>query len=100
MALVLVIEDNQDVRENLEDIMKFKGFKVVSTDNAVTGINLALNKEPDLVISDIMMPEMDGYAFVKQLRNTPKISNIPVILLTAKKFTEAKIKTLDTGADH
>tara|TARA_Y100000782_G_C10188440_1_gene268449 strand:+ start:10848 stop:11591 length:744 start_codon:yes stop_codon:yes gene_type:complete len=99
MALILVIEDDISVRENLEEILQFKGFQVISATDGVEGLNLAHEKEPDLIISDIMMPEMDGYEFLKNVRQSPKISNIPVILLTAKTLTESKIKGLEYGAD-
>jgi len=99
MALILVVEDDQSVRENLEEILHFKGFSVVSADNAKLGIKLASGKEPDLIISDIMMPEVDGFTFLQQIKSDAKLSNIPVILLTAKTLTESKIKGLEYGAD-
>ncbi len=99
MALILVVEDDQSVRENLEEILHFKGFSVISADNAKLGIQMAREKEPDLIISDIMMPEMDGFSLLKHLKQDTKLSNTPVILLTAKTLTESKIKGLEFGAD-
>lgn len=99
MANILVIEDEASVRENLEEILEFKGFNVLSADNASRGFDLAVEKEPELIISDIMMPGMDGYEFLQKLRKSPKISNLPVIFLTAKTLTSSKIKGLEYGAD-
>ena len=99
MALILVVEDDQSVRENLEEILHFKGFSVISADNAKLGIKLANEKEPDLIISDIMMPEVDGFTFLQQVKSDAKLSATPVILLTAKTLTESKIKGLEYGAD-
>jgi DNA-binding response OmpR family regulator len=99
MALILVVEDDHSVRENLEEILHFKGFSVVSADNAKLGIKLANEKEPDLIISDIMMPEVDGYTFLQQVKSSAKLSATPVILLTAKTLTESKIRGLEYGAD-
>ncbi len=99
MALALIIEDDPSVKENLEEILNFKGFHVIAASEGKMGLELAIAKEPDLIISDIMMPEMDGYTLVKEVRGNARISNTPVILLTAKTLAESKIKGLEIGAD-
>lgn len=99
MALVLVIEDDPVVRENLEELFTFKGYQVLTSEDGQRGLQMAQNKRPDLIISDIMMPELDGYELVQKVKESQFLSYTPVILLTAKTLTESKIKGLEYGAD-
>lgn len=99
MSNILIIEDDSSVRENLEELLRFKGYTVFSSGDGIAGMDMARKKEPDLIISDIMMPHMDGYELLKNVRETPALSNTPVILLTAKTMTESKIMGLEYGAD-
>lgn len=99
MSNILIIEDDPAVRENLEEILEFKGFRVFSTADGKEGLDMALKKEPDLIISDIMMPEMDGYQLLTRVREIPALTNTPVILLTAKNMIDSKIQGLEIGAD-
>lgn len=99
MSTILIIEDDPTVRENLEEILKFKGFSVLSAHDGRSGFEIAKRKEPELIISDIMMPEMDGYQVLKSIRQYPTLAHTPVILLTAKTLSESKIKGLEYGAD-
>jgi two-component system, sensor histidine kinase ChiS len=96
--LVLLVEDNPDVRsyirEQLEEI-----YRVAEADNGVEGIKIAQEIIPDLIISDVMMPKMDGYQFCKSIRADEKTSHIPLIMLTARAGIEHKIDSLETGAD-
>jgi two-component system, sensor histidine kinase and response regulator len=84
MKKILVVEDNETVRNNLIDILKMNQFKVEYADNGSIGYQTALKEVPDLIISDIMMPEMDGYELLIRIRDTPSISHIPFIFLSAK----------------
>ena len=95
---VLLVDDNIDILTYISGLLK-KHYKVYSTDNGSDGIDLAKRKYPDLIISDIMMDGIDGYALCKQIKQNISTSHIPVILLTAKKGIESKIKGLETGAD-
>jgi signal transduction histidine kinase/DNA-binding response OmpR family regulator len=95
---VLVIEDNAEVRffirQSLED-----HYHVVEAVNGAEGVRMAVELVPDLILSDVMMPEMDGYQACRALKSRDETSHIPVILLTAKAGTESKLEGLDTGAD-
>ena len=81
---ILIIEDNQDVRENLAELLVLSNYSVQTADNGKAGIKLAMEERPDLIICDIMMPELDGYGVLKVLNNNPNLATIPFIFLTAK----------------
>ncbi len=96
--LVLVIEDNKDLREYLQ--VEFDGkFKLLEADNGKTGFAVAMDKIPDLIISDIMMPEMDGIELCEALKSEEKTSHIPIILLTAHGSLALTKEALKMGAD-
>ena len=95
---VLVTEDNEDVRKFIVDILA-DYYHVLEAENGLKGLEVALDQVPDLIVSDVMMPEMDGYDFCRQLKEDERTSHIPVVLLTAKAGMESKLEGLDTGAD-
>lgn len=97
-STLLIVEDSEDVRIYLQDILKLD-FDLLNAENGEKGLSEALEKLPDLIISDVMMPIMDGIEFCKQVKSDWKTSHIPVILLTAKASAESKIEGLETGAD-
>lgn len=95
---ILVVEDNADVRTYIEDQLQNK-YMVMTAENGKEGLAVALEKIPDLIITDLMMPEMDGTALCRSLKTDERTSHIPVIMLTAKADRSDKIKGLETGAD-
>jgi DNA-binding response OmpR family regulator len=98
LPLVLIVEDNQDVARYLQSC--FNGaYQLLFAKDGQEGIDLALEHTPDLIISDIMMPEKDGYELCRTLKNTEASSHIPIVLLTAKAELDAKIEGLQKGAD-
>jgi len=98
LPVLLVIEDNLDIQSYIKDELK-DGFEVKTADNGESGLQKAINFLPDLIISDIMMPEMNGLDVCRQLKSDIRTSHIPIILLTAKAGKESKIKGLEAGAD-
>ncbi len=96
--MVLVVEDNVEVRRYIREYLE-KDHRVLEAGDGVEGLETAFASLPDLVITDIMMPRMDGVELCKRLKNDEKTSHIPVILLTARASSEDKVGGLETGAD-
>ena len=84
---LLVVEDVPNVLELLEVTLRFKGYHVISAHNGVEGLEKVASQRPALIITDILMPKMDGYSFVHNLRLNPETRNIPVIFLSATYVT-------------
>ncbi|WMX17429.1 MULTISPECIES: response regulator [unclassified Aureispira] len=99
MKKILVIEDNLEVRENTCEILELSGYEVFSAENGKLGVQEALDKMPDLIICDVMMPVLDGFGTLKVLHKNPKTTHIPFIFLTAKAEKEDFRKGMNLGAD-
>ena len=99
MIKILVIEDEEAVRENLIDLLEAEDFEIVAAANGRIGINLALSEVPDLILCDMMMPEIDGYGVLSALRQDPLTATIPFIFLTAKSAKADFRQGMDMGAD-
>lgn len=84
MKKILVIEDEVQIRENVAEILSLSGFKVIAAETGLKGLRLAKMNLPDLILCDIMMPELDGLQLIKALREESSTVTIPVIFLTAK----------------
>ncbi|KAG8934382.1 hypothetical protein FRC01_003339 [Tulasnella sp. 417] len=95
---VLIVDDNSDVRRFLRSILR-PYCNTIEAENGIEGLVAIEEKSPDLVLSDVMMPGMDGIQFVSTIRERPRISWIPVILLTAKSAEDARVEGLTSGAD-
>lgn len=95
---ILFIDDSEDVRLYVSYLLK-PLYNLFVCSNAKEGIEVAINHSPDLIISDVMMPEMDGNEFCRIIKTDIRTSHIPVILLTAKATLDSKIEGLETGAD-
>lgn len=99
MKKILIIEDNEDIRSNTAEILELSNYKVTVAENGKTGVSKALENLPDLVICDIMMPELDGYGVLHALQRNETTKNIPFIFLTAKSERTDMRKAMDLGAD-
>jgi CRP-like cAMP-binding protein/CheY-like chemotaxis protein len=99
MKKILLIEDNLDVRETTADILELKNYKVETAENGKLGVEKAKKFEPDVIICDIIMPELDGYGVLYLLSKDPKTASIPFIFLTAKIRKEDMRKGMNLGAD-
>jgi CheY-like chemotaxis protein/CRP-like cAMP-binding protein len=99
MKSILVIDDNNDIRENTAEILDMAGYKTLTAENGKKGVDLALKERPDLIVCDIMMPELDGYGVLHLLRKNPDMQSIPFIFLTAKTERTDLRKGMEMGAD-
>ncbi len=95
---ILLVEDNEDLRSYLKEILH-STYEIVEARDGEAGCEIALREVPDLIITDIMMPRIDGMQLCKKLKNDEKTSHIPIIMLTAKVDIKSKIDGLDLGAD-
>ena len=99
MTTILVIEDEQAIRESLCDLLEIEGFSVLDAELGTKGIHLAEKQRPDLILCDIQMPDIDGYDVLSQLRQNPSASSIPFIFLTAKGARPEQRRGMNLGAD-
>ncbi|MEO1254813.1 MAG: response regulator, partial [Bacteroidota bacterium] len=96
---ILLVEDNDSLRSYLKGQLG-KEYRVKVTENGQKGFSLATSEIPDLIITDVMMPEMDGNSLVQALRKDPKTNHIPVIMLTAKADRSSRLEGISHGTDH
>ncbi len=96
---LLLIDDDPNLILLVKDYLEFQGYQVVTATNGLEALLVLEDKTPDMIICDIMMPEMDGYTLVEQIRQDPRTSWIPVLFLSAKGQTQDRVKGLNIGAD-
>ncbi|MFB6343500.1 substrate-binding domain-containing protein [Saccharicrinis sp. FJH62] len=95
---ILLVEDEKDVREYIKDSLNYY-YNIIEAENGKKALDLIREDEPDIIISDVMMPEMDGMELTRTLKNDLKTCHIPIILLTARASQEQKFEGLEEGAD-
>lgn len=95
---ILIVDDEEDIRQYLNEELS-DTYRIYEAGDGKEALNFILNNKPDLVISDVMMPEMDGIALAKKLKSNININQIPIILLTAKASEKDKAEGFETGAD-
>lgn len=96
--IILIVEDNHDIAYYIGSELK-NNYRLYYADNGKEGLNTAMNIVPDLIITDIMMPEMDGYELCSKVRESDLLNHIPIIVITAKCTEQDRIKGIKTGAD-
>lgn len=99
MKTILLIEDDADMRENIAEILELADYRVLRAENGKKGVEAAKKDPPDLVLCDIMMPELDGYGVLMMLSKTPATSEIPFIFLSAKAERSDVRRGMELGAD-
>lgn len=99
MKSILVIEDEPEMRRNLTTILRLEGFRPVAAAHGREGVELARATPPDLILCDVMMPELDGYGVLKQLHDDPATMNIPFVFLTARGEKADVRSGMNLGAD-
>lgn len=96
--MVLIIEDNQEIRENTSEMLELMGLSVLTSDNGNAGIAMAVDHRPDIILCDIMMPGLDGYDVIRQLKENPVTAAIPFIYVTASGEKSEVKMAMELGA--
>jgi CheY-like chemotaxis protein len=96
---ILIIEDNVDIRENIAEILQLSGYEVLLAEHGKEGVRVATEHHPDLILCDVMMPELDGFGVLRVLGQNPNTAQIPFIFLTAKSEKTDFRKGMNLGAD-
>lgn len=97
MKTILIIEDDISILRGLKDNLEYEGYAVVTETNGINGLNHALDKNPDLILLDIMLPVMNGYEICKKIKKEKP--ELPIIMITARGSEMDKVSGLDIGAD-
>ena len=96
---ILVVDDDPDILQFVEMNLDLEGFDAQTAESGRIALEVARERPPDLILLDVMMPELDGLTVLRRLRSSPATSSIPVVLLTAKALAEDRVRGLDLGAD-
>jgi len=96
---ILIIEDNEDVRENLQEILELYGYHIRAEPNGLAGVKAAIQHPPDLILCDVMMPELDGYGVLNMVSENERTAGIPFVFITARTETEDIRRGMNLGAD-
>ena len=99
MNKILVIEDEPEMRRNLATILQLEHYQPLTAENGRLGLQLASKERPDLILCDVMMPELDGYGVLQALQQDPALALIPFIFLTAKGEKQDRRSGMNLGAD-
>jgi CRP/FNR family transcriptional regulator, polysaccharide utilization system transcription regulator len=99
MKKILVVEDNAEVRENLEEILELSGYEVATAEDGKVGVEKALKNPPDLILCDVMMPQLDGFGVLNILSKKSATANVPFVFLTAKTEKSDLRRGMNLGAD-
>jgi len=100
MARIMIIEDEEPIRNNLRRFLQMEGYAVIEAENGQRGLELIRTSLPDLVICDVMMPELDGFGLLKILRADPHTAAVPFVFLTASAEKESLEHGRELGADE
>ena len=100
MTRILIIEDENSIRQNVLEMLEFEGFETFGAADGLAGLQMAREQLPDLIICDIMMPELDGFGVLEELRSDSATATIPFIFLTAKGRDVDIAKGMVLGADE
>ncbi|MEA5510657.1 response regulator transcription factor [Crocosphaera sp. UHCC 0190] len=96
---LLLVDDDPNLILLVKDYLEFQGYEVTTAENGQEALDLLSKQVPDMIICDVMMPEMDGYALIEKIRQDARTSWVPVMFLSAKGQSQDRVKGLNTGAD-
>lgn len=97
MAKILLIEDEEALQKSLSKTLEMEGFNVINAYNGKTGLELALKEKPDLILLDLILPQMDGFEVLRELKKSPETKNISIIILTNLEQIQSVEKTIEFG---
>jgi two-component system cell cycle response regulator DivK len=96
---ILVIEDNEDNRRIIRDLLTSLGYQLIEAADGMEGVAMAQSHRPDLILMDIQLPEMDGYEATRQIRAVPELKTVPIIAVTSYALSGDEAKARDAGCD-
>ncbi len=99
MEKILLIEDNADFRDNIAEILSLNNYTVLTAENGSMGLSLALEEIPDLILCDVLLPDMNGFTVFSVIKNTESVSKVPFIFMTALTDKTEKCTGLELGAE-
>jgi DNA-binding response OmpR family regulator len=99
MTKILVIEDENGLREEIIEWLTIEGYEVFGAQDGIDGVSEALSCQPDLIVCDVTMPRLDGYGVLLELRANPNTAAIPFVFLTARATQDDVRRGMDQGAD-
>ena len=99
MKKILVIEDEPEMRRNIATLLRYYDYEPVAAENGRVAVEMARRENPDLILCDVMMPELDGYGVLQELQSDPSLARIPFIFLTAKGEKDDLRSGMNLGAD-
>jgi len=99
MKRILLVEDTSHLSEEIADILRLEGYRVSIANNGLRALELLPSSRPDLIITDLLMPGMDGFELIKQIRSLASFKAIPILILSAKTSEADRSRGKDVGAD-
>lgn len=96
---ILIIDDDLDTLRLVGAMLQRQGYQIAVASNGEQGLSQAGSQNPDLILVDVMMPDMDGYEVTRRLRNNPQTADIPILMFTAKTQLDDKVSGFESGAD-
>jgi pilus assembly protein CpaE len=96
---ILIIDDDHNTLQLIDLMLQRKGYQTVSASNGMQGLLKMDEESPDLILLDVMMPDMDGYEVARRVRNNPETTGIPILMFTAKSQVDDKVTGFEAGAD-
>ena len=99
MRKILLVEDTPHLSEEIADVLRLEGFLVTRADNGLRALELIRESRPDLIVTDLLMPVMNGFQLIEKVRTMPTFGSIPVVILSAKTSLADKIRGKEVGAN-
>ena len=96
---ILIIDDDIDTLKLVGLMLERQGYSIAVASNGSLGLTRAASEKPDLILLDVMMPDMDGYEVTRRLRSDPALAHIPIIMFTAKTMVDDKVAGFESGVD-